>query len=155
MPGCCVRIRWAATSPSLEFVGGIRMSVTTTSGFSRSTTRWRASASPACPTTRKPFSARTRASPSRKSTESSASTTRTTGGAGPDASPGPGPAAGSGVAGYLGEDTGPPFGRAVDNEAAAYRGDAVLQSPQAGAPGRVGSAGPVVADLHAQGPVAA
>ena len=69
---------------------------------------------------------------------------RSAGGAGPEAELGPGTAARSGVAGYLGEDTGPPFGRALDPEAAADRGDAVLQSPQAGAPGRVGSAGPVV-----------
>ena len=58
-------------------VGGMRMSTTATSGWCMRTLRTRSSAVPAWATTSKPQSESSRATPSRRSTESSASTTRT------------------------------------------------------------------------------
>ena len=56
--------------------GGIRTSTIATSGLCARTFRSRSSASPAWPTTSKPASSSSRAAPSRRSTASSAITTR-------------------------------------------------------------------------------
>ena len=77
MSGCFSLIDFAARSPSSVWVGGIRMSTTATSGRCIATWRRRSSAVPDCATTSKPDSSSSRAIPSRSSTESSASTTRT------------------------------------------------------------------------------
>ena len=74
--GCSERIVAAARSPSSVCVGGMRMSVITSSGRVRSTSVSSASASAASPTTSKPSSARRRTTPERMSAASSATTTR-------------------------------------------------------------------------------
>ena len=65
----------AARSPSSVCVGGMRTSMTATSGLCAPTLRSRSSASPAWPATSKPESSSRRHRPSRNSTESSATTT--------------------------------------------------------------------------------
>src|SRR5882757_9139902 len=67
----------AASSPSVPWVGGIRMSTTARSGCSSRTASSSSLASPAWPTTSKPDRPSRLASPSRSRTSSSATTTRT------------------------------------------------------------------------------
>ena len=83
---CFSRISFAARRPSSVCVGGIRMSTIATSGLYERTLSSRSSAFPAWPTTSKPPSSSSRAIPSRRSTESSASTTRTPTGFAPPSS---------------------------------------------------------------------
>jgi hypothetical protein len=74
MSGCRSRSSTAARMPSSVLVGGIRMSVTTTSGRSLSTASRSEGRSPQDTTTSMPgWAAKTRATPSRTMTLSSAS----------------------------------------------------------------------------------
>ena len=75
-PGSRWRSSSAARSPSSVRSGGICTSTTATSGRCASALRSRSSASPACATTSKPASVRSRAMPSRSSTSSSPMTMR-------------------------------------------------------------------------------
>src|SRR4051794_10864764 len=74
--GCARRIFAAATSPSSALPGGIRTSMTATSGVYERTLSRRSSASPARPTTTWPASSSSDEIPSRSSASSSATTTR-------------------------------------------------------------------------------
>ena len=76
VPGHRRRISSAACRPSVVWVGGIRMSASTTSGRSAATSCSSCAASPAMPATSRPASVSTRRRPSRSSTASSAMTTR-------------------------------------------------------------------------------
>ncbi|SKS13193.1 Uncharacterised protein [Mycobacteroides abscessus subsp. abscessus] len=76
MPGYSPLIFWAASNPSVVWVGGIRISTTTRSGLSVRTSSSSAVASPARPTTSKPAFSRTLATPSRSNVSSSATRTR-------------------------------------------------------------------------------
>ena len=102
----------AARRPSSVWSGGIRMSVTTTSGRSAGHRRTSASASPTAATTSTPLRDNRRASPSRRRAWSSPITTRTA------ACPQPGPA----------------VGEVGDVETAAQRLDAVARPAQSAVP---------------------
>src|ERR1700759_2780327 len=77
IPGSRARISMAARRPSSVWSGGICTSTIATSGRWAATLRRRSSASPAWATTSKPASDSRRLSPSRRSTWSSPTTTRT------------------------------------------------------------------------------
>ena len=76
---CRARIVWRRRSPSRVWVGGMRMSSTTTSGSVWSTRASVSSAVPACPTTARPAAVSSSTMPARSRTWSSATTTRTAG----------------------------------------------------------------------------
>src|SRR6478609_8711519 len=71
------RITRAASSPSVVWVGGIRMSATTNSGVFSRTSASSCAPSGACPTTSNPERSSRLAKPSRSNKSSSATTTRT------------------------------------------------------------------------------
>jgi hypothetical protein len=71
------RITRAASSPSVVWVGGIRMSATTNSGAFSRTSASSCAPSAACPTTSNPERSSRLAKPSRSNKSSSATTTRT------------------------------------------------------------------------------
>src|SRR5215218_8451505 len=76
MCGNSARMMRAACRPSSEWSGGMRTSISTTSGRCARTLRSRSSRSPAWPATSKPDSSSRRAVPARSRTESSPMTTR-------------------------------------------------------------------------------
>ena len=84
MSGSSWRITLAASRPSVVWVGGIRISTTTTSGLALRTSASSSTALPTWPTTLNPERSSRLARPSRSRASSSATTARSGAGAVPD-----------------------------------------------------------------------